>query len=282
LSDAQGERWGSNAHALRSGPQSLKEILMSKTLRRPLVALAALVAALALMMPMLSSSAAAADSSVYIVHGIPGVAVDVYAGGTAPADKALTNFLYGDTAGPLTIPAGSLPVVVVATGDDPTVPSNQVINQTLTVPSGANLSVVAGLVGGSPVLTPFVNDVSAVPEGSSRVTVRHAADAPNVNVLVDGAIAITGLAAGAQASAVLPAGTYDIQVQLTDGTPVEALSPGSVTIPAAKNVIVYATGSVSNESFPLGLVQQVLDVPVTATTTTTAPTPVDISPVFTG
>ena len=109
-------------------------------------------------------------------------------------------------------------------------------------------------------------------EGSSRVTVRHAADAPNVNVLVNGTVAIANLAAGAQASAVLPAGTYDIQVQLTDGTPLPALSPGSVTIPAAKNVIVYATGSASNESFPLGLVQQVLDVPVTAATApTTAP-----------
>ena len=43
----------------------------------------------------------------------------------------------------------------------------------------------------------------------------------------------------------LPAGTYDIQVQLTDGTPLPALSPGSVAIPAAKNVIVYATGSAS-------------------------------------
>ena len=259
---------------------------MSITLRRPLVALMVLAAALALLVPFLSGRAGAADSSVYIVHGIPGVAVDVYAGGTAPANKALTDFQYGNTAGPLSIPAGSLPVVVVATGDDPTVPANQVINQTLTVPSGANLSVVAGLVGGSPALTAFVNDVSAVPEGSSRVTVRHAADAPNVNVLVNGTVAIANLAPGKEASAVLPAGTYDVEVQLTDGTPLPALSPGKVTIPAAKNVIVYATGSASNESFPLGLVQQVLDVPTTpATTPTTAPAAaagVTASPAMTG
>ena len=89
-------------------------------------------------------------------------------------------------------------------------PANQVINQTLDVPSGANVSVAADLVGGAPVLTPFANDVSAVPEGSARVTVRHAADAPAVNVLVNGEIAIPNLAAGAQASAVLPAGTYDV------------------------------------------------------------------------
>ena len=259
---------------------------MSTTVRRPLVGLIALAAALALLVPFLAGRAGAADSSVYIVHGIPGVAVDVYAGGTAPENKALTDFQYGDVAGPLSIPAGSLPVIVVATGDDPTVPGNQVINQTLDVPSGANVSVTADLVGGSPVLTPFVNDLSAVPEGSSRVTVRHAADAPPVNVLVNGTVAIANLAPGTQASAVLPAGTYTVEVQLTDGTPLPALSPGSVTIPAAKNVIVYATGSASNDSFPLGLVQQVIDVPVTAATTTpmapAAAAGVAASPAMTG
>jgi hypothetical protein len=246
----------------------------------------ALAAALALMVPFLSGRAGAADSSVYIVHGIPGVAVDVYAGGTAPENKALTDFQFGDVAGPLALPAGDLPVFVVRAGTDPTVPANVLIDQTLTVPSGANLSVAADLVGGSPTLTPFVNDLSAVPEGSARVTVRHAADAPPVNVLVNGSVAIANLAAGAQASAVLPAGTYDVQVQLTDGTPLPALSPGSVTIPAAKNVIVYATGSASVVDFPLGLVQQVIDVPTTpAAAPTTAPAAaagVTASPAMTG
>lgn len=245
------------------------------TVRRPLVAFMALAAALALMVPLLSGRAGAADSTVYIVHGIPGVAVDVYAGGTDASNKVLTDFQFGDTAGPLSLPAGDLPVVVVPTGDDPV--TEAVITQTLAVPSGANLSVVADLVGGTPVLTPFVNDVSAVPEGSSRVTVRHSADAPNVNVLVNGQVAIADLAPGSEASAVLPAGTYDITVELTDGTPLAALSPGSVAIPAAKNVIVYATGSASNDSFPLGLVQQVLDVPVTA-----APTPTTAPPAAAG
>jgi len=103
---------------------------------------------------------------------------------------------------------------------------------------------------------------------------------------VNGTVAIANLAPGKEASAVLPAGTYDVEVQLTDGTPLPALSPGKVTIPAAKNVIVYATGSASNNSFPLGLVQQVLDVPTTpATTPTTAPAAaagVTASPAMTG
>jgi hypothetical protein len=250
----------------------------------------ALAAAVALLVPILGSErAGAADSAVTIVHGIPGVPVDVYAGGTDPSNEIVADFQPGAVAGPLSVPAGSLPVVVVPAGADPTDPANQVISQTLDVPSGANVSVVANLVGGAPNLLPFANDVSAVDEGSSRVVVRHTADAPAVNVLVDGEVAFANLAPGAEASAVLPAGTYDVQVQLTDGTPLSALSPGSVDIPAGKDVIVYAVGSASDQQYPLGLVQQLLDVPVTpaATPTTMAPVPpaaagVTASPAMTG
>jgi len=243
------------------------------TVRRPLVALTALAAALALMVPILAGRAGAADSTVTIVHGIPGVDVDVYVEGSL----TLPGFVFGDLSDPLTLAAGDYDVQVF--GAIPSPPADAasrvdtaVITQTLTVPSGANVSVVADLVGGIPVLTPFVNDVGAVPEGSSRVTVRHAADAPAVNVLVNGQVAIPDLAPGAQASAVLPAGTYEVTVQLTDGTALPALSPGSVTIPAGKNVIIYATGSASDADFPLGLVQQVLDVPVTPAVVPTTPT----------
>jgi len=248
------------------------------TFRRPLAALAALAAAVMAMAAISITTAGAADSSVTIVHGIPGVPVDVYAGGTTPGDRILTDFQPGTIAGPLAVPEGSLPVVVVPTGADPSVPANRVIEQTLAVPGGANLSVVANLSGGTPNLSAFANDLSAVPEGSSRITVRHTADAPAVDVLINGSVAIPALAPGAEASAVLPAGTYDIQVQLTDGTPVAALSPGSTTIPAARSIVVYAVGSASDGDFPLGLVQQVFDVAVTPATTPTTPPPATPAP----
>jgi hypothetical protein len=255
---------------------------MSTTRRRPLVAAFALLAALVVAIPVLTSDrAGAADSQVYVVHGIPGVAVDVYAGGAL----ALPDFQPGATAGPLTLPQGDLPILVFgAIADPPDAASDRVdpvvIDQVVPVPSGADVSLVANIEGGTPNLQAFANDLSAVPAGSARVTVRHTADAPAVDVLVNGAVAIPGLAPGTEASAVLPAGTYDIQVQLTDGTPIAALSPGTVDIPAARNVIVYAVGSASDQDFPLGLVQQALvvpvqEAPVTPTTpaTTPAPTP---------
>ena len=243
-------------------------------IRRPVVALLAVAAAAVLLIPLLGTSrAGAADSSVYVVHGIPGVAVDVYAGGTDASNEILPDFMYGDVAGPLTLPEGDLQVIVVVAGADPTVPANVVIDQTVAVPGGADVSVVADLVGGTPVLTPFVNDVSPVNEGEGRVTVRHAADAPAVQVLVNGEVAIPNLAAGDQASAVLPAGTYDIQVQLTDGTPLPALSPGDVDIPAGVNTIAYATGSATDQDFPLGLVLQAIDIEQTPGSTPETPAP---------
>ena len=77
---------------------------MSTTVRRPLVAFMALAAALALMVPLFAGRAGAADSSVYIVHGIPGVAVDVYAGGTDPGTRPSPTSSSGDVAGPLSPP----------------------------------------------------------------------------------------------------------------------------------------------------------------------------------
>lgn len=252
---------------------------MTTIRRRPLVVAFALLAAIAVAIPTFGvGRASAVDSQVYLVHGIPGVPVDVYAGGTAEANKVLTDFQPGTVEGPLPIPEGPLPVVVVATGDDPTVEANQVINQTLDVPGGANLSVVANVEGDTPNLQAFANDLSAVAEGSSRVTVRHTADAPTVDIAVNGEVAIPGLAPGTQASAVLPAGTYDFSV-LAGGSPVLNL-PGT-EIPPAKNVIVYAVGSADPDSdFPLGTVVQVLDVPVTpAPAPAPAPAPDHAAPV---
>lgn len=259
---------------------------MTNIRRRPLVAALALIAALVVAIPLLGTSrAGAADSQVYIVHGIPDTPVDVYAGGqlALPAFQPLT------TAGPLTLPAGDLEVQVFAAETDPPAAAADradaaVITQTLAVPSGANVSVVANVEGGTANLQAFANDLSPVVEGSSRVTVRHTANAPTVDIAVNGTVAIPGLAMGAEASAILPAGTYDFAVQV-DGTTV--LDLPDTAIPAGKNVIVYAVGN-ADPGAPLTLtsVVQVLDVPVEPApapeTPAEAPAPVMATPRMTG
>ena len=45
---------------------------------------------------------------------------------------------------------------------------------------------------GNPVLTPFVNDVSAIEAGQARLVVRHTAAAPPVDVRADGEVLFPG------------------------------------------------------------------------------------------
>ncbi len=260
---------------------------MTNIRRRPLVAALALIAALVVAVPLLGTSrAGAADSQVYIVHGIPGVPVDVYAGG----QLALADFQPLTVTPALTLPAGDLEVQVF--GAIPAPPEAAadradaaVITQTLAVPSGANVSVVANVEGGTPNLQAFANDLSPVVEGSSRVTVRHTANAPTVDIAVDGTVAIPGLVMGGEASAILPAGTYDFAVQV-DGHH-GARPRRTPTIPAGKNVIVYAVGNaVPGAPLTLTSVVQVLDVPVAPApapeTPAEAPAPVMATPRMTG
>jgi hypothetical protein len=259
---------------------------MSMSVRRPLVALMALAAALALMVPLLAGRAGAADSSVTVVHGIPGVTVDVYVAG----NLTLPGFAPGTVTDPLSLPAGDYLVQVFgAISTPPALASARVdtavITDTETVPSGKNVSLVANIEGGTPQLSAFVNNTSAVAEGTSLVTVRHTADAPAVDISVNGTVAIPNLAPGAEASAPLPAGTYDIQV-LVAGTSTVALNLPGTVIPAGKSVIVYAIGDAGAQPSTLTAVVQVIDVATTpATTPTTAPAAaagVTASPAMTG
>ena len=111
------------------------------------------------------------------------------------------------------------------------------------MPAGANATVVAHLTAdGKPALTPFVNDVSAVPAGQARVTVRHTAAAPAVDVRAGGAVVVPGLTNPNEASLTVPAGTVSADVVLA-GTSTVAIGPADLTLAEGATTIVYAWGS---------------------------------------
>ena len=240
-------------------------------MNRSIIARLATVAALVLGTIGIATAgvSSAAPSNVYVVHGIPGVPVDVYVNDdfTTPA---IAGFQPGDVAGPLSLEAATYNVKVFAEGADPTVDA-PVIDKDLDVPGDANISVVANVLSGTPDLTPFVNDVSPTAAGEGRVTVRHTADAPTVDIQVDGADALPGLAPGAEMMAALPAGTYSVGVQVAPDGPV-VIGPTNLPVAAGVNTIVYAVGSAADGSdFPLGVVVQELPVGEEAPSTTTTP-----------
>jgi hypothetical protein len=196
-------------------------------------------------------AAAAENGTVYVVHGVPGLTVDVYVNGKA----ALTGFKPGQVAGPLSLPAGSYDVAIRKAGDAAT--AAPAIEKAVTLPAGANVSLVAHLsAAGTPTLTAFVNPVGGLANGKARLVVRHTAAAPAVDVLAGGKPAFTGLTNPNQQTADLAAGTVSAAVALAGGTK-PVIGPADLTLKARQVTVVYAIGSAKDNT--LRLVTQSLD-----------------------
>ena len=101
----------------------------------------------------------------------------------------------------------------------------------------------------APQLGVFTNDVSNAGAGKARVIVRHLADAPAVDVLAGGAPLINALANPGSAAAVVPAGTYPIEVVADANNAISAFGPADLTFNAGTTTVVYAVGSFFDGSF---------------------------------
>lgn len=214
-------------------------------LSRPL-AIAALTTGFA---TVLSAPAHAADdATVSILHGVPGATVDVYANG----EVLLEGFEPGTITDPMPLPAGEYDLKVTAAGAG--ADGEAVIEaEDVAVTAGTNVTVAAHLdADGAPVLTPFANDTSATEPGDARLTVRHAAAAPAVDVRADGEVAFSDLTNPNEAMADLPAGSISADVVLA-GTEDVAIGPADVTLKEGTNTIVYAWGSAEDDSLDLAV-----------------------------
>lgn len=194
------------------------------------------------------AAASDSDAQVSVFHGVPGLTVDVYANG----DVILEDFEPGTITDPLTLPAGDYELQVFAAGADPEA-DDAAIEATATVPAGANVTVAAHLnEGGTPVLTPFVNDVSAIAAGEARITARHTAAAPAVDIRAGGEPVFEGVTNPNEGTADLPAGSVSADVALA-GTDTVAIGPADVNLAEGVNTIVYAWGSAEDENLALAV-----------------------------
>jgi hypothetical protein len=193
--------------------------------------------------------ASAADTAmVSILHAVPNTPVDVCANGKA----LLTNFQPGTLTDPQNLPAGSYDLKLTAAGSGCGA-AGVLEAKGVNVPAGANITVVAHLSGsGSPQLTPYVNDVSAVPAGKARLTVRHDAAAPAVDVRAGGTPVVTNLTNPNSKSLVTNAGTVSADVVLA-GTGTVVIGPADVTLKEGTSTIVYAWGSANDKNLKLAV-----------------------------
>ena len=192
-----------------------------------------------------------AEPDLSLVHGIPGLNVDIYVSKNIFSVKKLTDVTFGtaadlDTAFPGWVTPGFYVVDVVPTG---TSPCHPLLLTTVALGWGQSDTVAAYVAAspsgtaGSPTLGVFNNDVSST-NGAARVTVRHLAVAPTVGVYADGSVAITpAFSNGQTATAVVPAGSYDVTVTAPN-TPSTVLDDvGSVPVAANTNTLAFAIGT---------------------------------------
>ncbi len=224
-------------------------------MKRLFTALAAVAIGLLAVSAMATPAQAQTETgTVSVVHGIPGVPVDVYVDGTL----TLPAFAPGTVAGPLTLPAATYSIQIFTVGANPAV-DPAVITASVALPAGANASLVAHLsADGTPELTTFVNDTTAAAPGEGRVVVRHTAQAPAVDILANGAPVFTNLTNPNSVQADLPAGTVSAEVVAAGTTSPALIGPAPVPVEAGMATIVYAVGSPAGPESPstLGVVVQ--------------------------
>jgi hypothetical protein len=202
------------------------------------------VASLGLMVA--PATAATGDAQLSVLHAIPDTPVDVYVNG----DLTLDDFQPGDLAGPLALPGGDYEVAITA--PDAADASDPILGPaTVTLEAGGNYTAVAHLnADGDPTLTPYANDISATAAGEGRLTVRHDAAAPAVDVLAGGTPVIEGLTNPDEQTLNLPAGTISASVAAA-GTTDPVIGPADVNVQEGALTIVYAWGSLDDGNLAL-------------------------------
>lgn len=207
-----------------------------------------ITAALGFAMPMTATASTTGNAQLSVLHGIPDTPVDVYVNGALTLD----DFQPGDLAGPLDLPAGDYEVALTA--PDAADASSPVLGPaTLTLAAGKNYTAAAHLnEGGDPSLKLFENGTATTAAGQGRLTVRHVAAAPAVDILAGGAPVVEDLTNPNEATLDLPVSTVSAAVALA-GTTEPVLGPADVPIQDGVLTIVYAWGSAEDDNLALAV-----------------------------
>lgn len=222
-------------------------------MRKTATAIAALGVGAATAFSAVPASAADTDTAkLSVLHAVPDTTVDVYVNGTLTLD----NFMPGQMAGPLDLPGGNYQLAITAAdAADASAPIIGPISADLA--AGGNYTATANLdASGQPTANLFTNDTSMVEAGKSRLTVRHVAAAPAVDVLANGSPVIQGLTNPNEKVLTVDPGTISASVAAA-GTTDPVIGPADLALAEGTNTVVYAWGSL--EAGNLALATQTID-----------------------
>jgi hypothetical protein len=203
-------------------------------------------------------------ATVYVIHGIPGESVgidgapvDVYVNGAL----AIPSFMYKDIVGPLNLPADVYDIAVFLAGADPEFDQPVMTLMGADLTDGLNITIIANLTAeGGFVLSPFVNNIAPIYRSFTyafywnnpdlaRFVVRHTAQAPTADLLVNNTPAFT-LSNGTAAGADVRARTYRLAIAAT-GSFMPVLGPIDLALENDKAYFAYAVGSLADGTFDL-------------------------------
>jgi hypothetical protein len=215
-----------------------------------------LAGAAALVVAILTAPAHAAGqeaAEVTLVHGIPGAPVDVVVDGEVlvenfePGTVQDISALAGETLQNVEVRAAGTTDVVIGP------------LATFDVPTGS-ASVVAHLdATGAPTITVFENDTTTLAGGTGRLTIRHTAAAPAVDLVVGDARPVAGAENGDSASLDLIAGEMaGLQLAPAGGTPIADVPP--LMLDEGANLIVYVVGSLDEDTLTFFTEERSLDM----------------------
>ena len=197
-------------------------------------------------------------SSLTVIHGIPRLPEPVVltAGGSS-----LFEFDYKESRGPLELPAGSYRIGLLLQG-------TEVLSADIELERGKNYTAVAHLtyIDGESTgidVTLFENNTSPIDARRTRLTVRHTADAPSVDVELrygwgHKIFALKGLDIAnydeygpEQFGEIdLRGGTYGAWLYPA-GTDVKVYDSGDLRLKSGQSYVVYAVGSIFDGTFDL-------------------------------
>lgn len=185
--------------------------------------ISAVVAGSMLMAGAPVATAGAGEAVLYVVHGIPGVKVDVCIAGLGEVESGMKYATrFREELAP-----GTAKIRIRAAS------KGQCKGELLTTASvpladGDNVTGVARLEAGDPTITAFDNDLSPTPPGEFRITAAHMMKGGAVDVYVGDAIEMPALARGDQAGITRSVGLFTIfTTRAGKTTPI--LGPRTVT-----------------------------------------------------
>jgi len=203
-------------------------------------------------------------ATLSVLHAIPaGVGiVDVY----ADRRKVAGNLSPGQLR-TVRIPAGKFDIAVVPTGVMLSHSASLLEMADASIPVGANVTVAAHLDDrGRPELSAFTNKTRTVGQGMGRLTVRHLAEASQVDVRSRGNVMFESVGNGGEEDAGLRAGSYTLRFSESgERSPVMAKTTAKIRNEAGRsdmgnNVIVYVWGDAQDGRLRTSIQEVQLDL----------------------